>query len=73
MIEYYDVSGCYILRPWSYSIWDVIREFLSTEIKKLGVKDCYFPIFVSKVYSQILFDINSTNSFIKIILHIRLL
>ena len=21
LIEYYDVSGCYILRPWSYSIW----------------------------------------------------
>lgn len=21
LIEYYDVSGCYILRPWSFSIW----------------------------------------------------
>lgn len=21
MIEYYDVSGCYILRPWAFSIW----------------------------------------------------
>ncbi|XP_063387259.1 bifunctional glutamate/proline--tRNA ligase isoform X3 [Cydia fagiglandana] len=48
MIEYYDISGCYIFRPWSYSIWEVIREFLSTNFKKLGVKDCYFPIFVSK-------------------------
>lgn len=48
MIEYYDVSGCYILRPWSFSIWNVIREFFDKEIKKLGVKDCYFPIFVSK-------------------------
>lgn len=25
LIEYYDVSGCYILRPWSYSIWDKIK------------------------------------------------
>ena len=25
MIEYYDVSGCYVLRPWSYSIWEVIK------------------------------------------------
>ena len=25
MIEYYDVSGCYILRPWSFSIWDKIK------------------------------------------------
>lgn len=21
MIEYYDVSGCYILRPWSFQVW----------------------------------------------------
>lgn len=48
MIEYYDISGCYILRPWSYGIWDHIRDFLSSEFKKIGVKDCYFPIFVSK-------------------------
>ncbi|KAJ8713866.1 hypothetical protein PYW08_007486 [Mythimna loreyi] len=48
MIDYYDISGCYILRPWSYSIWDVIRNFLSAEFRKLGVKDGYFPIFVSK-------------------------
>ncbi|KAL0819856.1 hypothetical protein ABMA28_007881 [Loxostege sticticalis] len=48
MIDYYDISGCYILRPWSYSIWDTIRTFLSSHFKKLGVKDGYFPIFVSK-------------------------
>ncbi|RVE44602.1 hypothetical protein evm_010740 [Chilo suppressalis] len=48
MIDYYDISGCYILRPWSYCIWDRIRNFLSGEFKKLGVKDGYFPIFVSK-------------------------
>jgi len=47
MLEYYDVSGCYILRPWSYSIWESIKDFLDAEIKKLGVTNCYFPIFVS--------------------------
>ena len=25
MIEYYDVSGCYILRPWAYAIWEHIQ------------------------------------------------
>ena len=25
MLEYYDVSGCYILRPWAYSIWERIQ------------------------------------------------
>uniref|UniRef100_A0A673KS25 glutamate--tRNA ligase n=1 Tax=Sinocyclocheilus rhinocerous TaxID=307959 RepID=A0A673KS25_9TELE len=48
MIEYYDVSGCYVLRPWSYSIWEAIKEFFDREIKKLGVENCYFPMFVSQ-------------------------
>uniref|UniRef100_A0A8C8HNK8 Bifunctional glutamate/proline--tRNA ligase n=1 Tax=Oncorhynchus tshawytscha TaxID=74940 RepID=A0A8C8HNK8_ONCTS len=48
MIEYYDVSGCYVLRPWSYSIWESIKEFFDREIKKLGVENCYFPMFVSQ-------------------------
>jgi len=47
MLEYYDVSGCYILRPWSFSIWEAIKDFFDAEIKKLGVTNCYFPIFVS--------------------------
>ncbi|XP_056021865.1 bifunctional glutamate/proline--tRNA ligase-like isoform X2 [Ostrea edulis] len=47
LIEYYDVSGCYILRPWSYSIWESIKEFFDREIKKLGVENTYFPMFVS--------------------------
>lgn len=48
MIEYYDVSGCYVLRPWSFAIWETIKDFLDKEIKKMGVKNCYFPIFVSQ-------------------------
>ncbi|XP_034163959.2 bifunctional glutamate/proline--tRNA ligase [Pangasianodon hypophthalmus] len=48
MIEYYDVSGCYVLRPWAYSIWESIKEFFDREIKKLGVENCYFPMFVSQ-------------------------
>ncbi|XP_035682463.1 bifunctional glutamate/proline--tRNA ligase-like [Branchiostoma floridae] len=48
MIEYYDVSGCYILRPMSYSIWEKIKDFFDAEIKKMGVDNVYFPIFVSQ-------------------------
>ena len=25
MISYYDISGCYILRPWSYKMWELIQ------------------------------------------------
>eukprot|EP00918_Siedleckia_nematoides_P037718 GHVU01081799.1.p1 GENE.GHVU01081799.1~~GHVU01081799.1.p1 ORF type:complete len:708 (+),score=189.62 GHVU01081799.1:223-2346(+) len=48
MIEYYDISGCYIFRPASYFIWEQIRDWFDAEIKKLGVKNAYFPLFVSK-------------------------
>jgi prolyl-tRNA synthetase len=26
MLDYYDISGCYILRPWSYTIWQTIQS-----------------------------------------------
>ncbi|KAI3386115.1 hypothetical protein SNEBB_011320 [Seison nebaliae] len=48
MIDYYDVSGCYILKPWSMYIWEFVRTWFDGEIKKIGVDNCYFPIFVTK-------------------------
>ena len=48
LIDYYDISGCYILRPRSYYIWEMIQNFFDGEIKKLGVQNCYFPMFVSQ-------------------------
>ncbi|XP_057461675.1 proline--tRNA ligase, cytoplasmic isoform X2 [Actinidia eriantha] len=47
LIEYYDISGCYILRPWTMSIWEIIQAFFDAEIKKMKIKNCYFPLFVS--------------------------
>ena len=48
MIDYYDISGCYILRPWSYEIWEKIQEYLNNLIKGIGVKNYNFPLFVSQ-------------------------
>jgi prolyl-tRNA synthetase len=48
MIEYYDISGCYILRPWAYAIWEQIQAFFDAEIKKIGVQNAYFPLLVSE-------------------------
>ncbi|TIC38547.1 proline-tRNA ligase [Wallemia mellicola] len=47
MLDYYDVSGCYILKPWSFNIWQSIQKFFDAEIQKIGVENCYFPLFVS--------------------------
>ncbi|KAJ3336836.1 hypothetical protein HDU93_002076 [Gonapodya sp. JEL0774] len=48
MLDYYDISGCYILRPWSYKIWKEIQTWFGARIEALGVDDSYFPMFVSK-------------------------
>lgn len=48
MIDYSDISGCYILRPWSYFIWEKIQAWFDAKIKDLGVQNTYFPLFVSE-------------------------
>jgi len=48
LIDNYDISGCYILRPQAYSIWESIQSKLDGFIKKSGVKNTYFPLLVSE-------------------------
>lgn len=33
LISYYDVSGCYILRPSAYAIWEHIKTWFDAQIK----------------------------------------
>lgn len=47
LIEYYDVSGCYVLRPLAFGVWERIHAWFDGEIKKIGFENCYFPMFVS--------------------------
>ena len=37
MIELYEVIGCYIMRPWSFAIWDAIATWFDARIKYYGV------------------------------------
>jgi len=48
MISYYDISGCYILRPWSYKVWDLMQQWFNEKILEMDVENCYFPLFVSQ-------------------------
>ncbi len=48
MMDYHDISGCYILRPWSFSIWKDIQNYLGKGINDMGVEDAYFPLFISQ-------------------------
>ncbi|KAJ8611683.1 hypothetical protein MRB53_037794 [Persea americana] len=51
-LEYSDIPGCYILNPSSYAVWELLQAFLNTRFKKLGVRNCYFPIFISEANLQ---------------------
>jgi len=48
LLDYYDVSGCYILRPNAYALWEGVQSFLDARFKAIGTQNCYFPMFVSQ-------------------------
>ena len=48
LIEYYDISGCYILRPSSFYIWEQIQKYADDKFKVHGVQNVYFPMFVTE-------------------------
>ena len=48
LIQNHDVSGCYVLRPPAMFIWESIQEYVNKAIKKQGVRNAQFPMFVTK-------------------------
>lgn len=41
-------AGCYILRPWAFAMWEVVQRWFDDNIKLLGVKNAYFPMFITE-------------------------
>jgi len=46
LADYTDVSGCIVFKPGSYAIWEKIQKEVDARFKKLGIKNCYFPLFI---------------------------
>ena len=46
LMDYSKVSGCMVIRPYAYEMWERIKQFLDKEFKKLGVKNAYFPLLI---------------------------
>ncbi|KAK6089438.1 hypothetical protein P3W45_001575 [Vairimorpha bombi] len=51
-LDYYEVKGCYILRPNGYFIWSEIRKWFTSEIEKLEVEECSFPMLIPKAFLE---------------------
>jgi len=46
LIDYSPVSGCYILRPASYEMWEKVQAYFDMVLKEDGVRNAYFPLFI---------------------------
>ncbi|KAI0392582.1 proline-tRNA ligase-like protein [Xylariaceae sp. FL0594] len=47
MVEYYEISGFYILRPAAMFTWNCIRKWFQERIEAMGVEETSFPMFLS--------------------------
>ncbi len=46
LADYTSVSGCIVFRPTAWQIWEKIRDEVDIRLKKLGIKNVYFPMFI---------------------------
>jgi len=47
-LKYYDVSGCYVVMPKTYRIWEKIMEYINARFKEVGVENMYGPLLISE-------------------------
>jgi len=50
LADYAPVKGCQIIRPYGFAIWENIQKALDEKIKKAGVKNAYFPLFIPEKF-----------------------
>lgn len=46
LADYTGVSGAMVFRPASYEIWEKIKGEIDKRFKKLGIRNCYFPLLI---------------------------
>lgn len=50
LADYAPVKGCQIFKPYGYAIWENIQKVLDEQIKRAGVKNAYFPLFIPEKF-----------------------
>ncbi|MFQ5648152.1 MAG: proline--tRNA ligase, partial [Candidatus Aenigmatarchaeota archaeon] len=50
MADYTPVSGCIVFRPYSFAIWEKIKEIFDGMIKATGHKNAYFPLLIPESF-----------------------
>lgn len=52
LMDYSDVRGCMVIRPYGYGIWELIQKELDARFKATGHENAYFPLFIPKSLLQ---------------------
>ncbi len=50
LADYASVKGCMVFKPYGYAIWENIQKILDEEIKRAGVENAYFPLFIQEKF-----------------------
>lgn len=48
LMDYSDVKGFIIYRPYGYAIWEQIQAYMNNEFKKTGHENVYLPLVISE-------------------------
>ncbi len=46
LADYAPVKGTMVIRPYGFAIWERVQEILNPWMKKAGIKNAYFPLFI---------------------------
>ena len=50
LADYAPVKGCMVIRPYGFSLWQRIQQYLGQLIRDRGVPDAYFPLFIPESF-----------------------
>ena len=52
LAEHAPIKGCMIIKPYGYAIWQGIMDYFNPVMKKHGVENAYFPMFIPESFFQ---------------------
>ena len=52
LAEHAPIKGCMVIRPAGYAVWQSIQDYFNEVMKKYGVKNAYFPMFIPESFFQ---------------------
>jgi prolyl-tRNA synthetase len=50
LADYSPIKGFMVLRPYGYSIWESIREYLDSRLRESGHSNAYFPLLIPESF-----------------------